>query len=429
MVKNNENRNTFVYVTDDFYAMPSCVSAFSLIKNKMDGEKIRIYFFLNGVEQSKKDRLNKLNQYEDVEVILTDLSEAGILEKMAVVTEIVNKHVTRTDLFKLYLSELLPDEKRVVYIDGDTIIQDSLSELFHMNLEGKTVAAAVDIFLNNESKRLRMYNLQWARDIGNRIDVCFNSGMMVLELETMRKNRITDQLVSFWNHEKNYFPDQDAYNVVCNQSKVILENSYNFQTNILEWYLKEDLLRIAGSTEDITVDKMLQQKKVLHFSGGNKPWEYDLPWITDIFMRYYIASPFSDVKIELKSLLAENYQNNLRRINKKSQFYIENTIPEALHKNNKIILYGAGKVGHTMDYLLRSNGSYDIVGWVDAKASELAEIFPEEHILSVDQIHKMEFDQIFITIANKKVVDDVKQMLIMDYGVSAKQIITLEGLG
>lgn len=427
MVANNKNRNTFVYITDDFSAMPTCISAFSLIRNKRNEEKVRIYFFLNAVKQHNKDRLSKLAQYEDVEINLIDLSEAGIIDKVSMVTGL-RSHVTRTALFKFFVPELLPEEGRVVYIDGDTIIQDSLSELFQMDLEGKIIAAVADALLNGEGKKLQKCNLQWESDIGNQIDVYFNSGMMVLDLESMRKNHTTDQLVSFRNHEANYYVDQDAFNVVCNQSKVILENDYNFQTHMLEWCLNEDLLRIGGSAEDMTINEMLQQKKVLHFCGPHKPWEYYLPWTTDIFMRYYNTSPFSDVKIELKSLLAVNYQNQLSRTNKKSQFYIENTIPEALNKNSRILLYGAGKIGHIMEYLLRSGGCRNIVGWVDAKASELAEIFPEDHILSVDQIHKIKFDQIFITIANKNIVTDVKKRLIKDYGVSAEQIITLEGL-
>ena len=53
-----------------------------------------------------------------------------------------------TAFSRLFISELLPDVERVVYLDCDTLVRGSLKELFTMDLHGKPIAMAFNRYLS-----------------------------------------------------------------------------------------------------------------------------------------------------------------------------------------------------------------------------------------------------------------------------------------
>ena len=80
-------------------------------------------------------------------------------------------HISPIGFARYWIPELI-EENRVIYLDCDMIVQQSLDELFELDLQGHFLAAVQD-----------------AKGIG------FNSGMMVIDNQKWRNCSITKKLI------------------------------------------------------------------------------------------------------------------------------------------------------------------------------------------------------------------------------------------
>ena len=85
------------------------------------------------------------------------------------------------------------DCDRVISLDCDTIINDSLEPIYQMDLDGKWFAAVPEPF------KTELYGRNY-----------YNAGVTVFNLDQMRKDGATAELVDLLNRETLPFIDQDA---------------------------------------------------------------------------------------------------------------------------------------------------------------------------------------------------------------------------
>ena len=98
-------------------------------------------------------------------------------------------------LMRVCTPELIPDE-RVIQLDVDTIVNDSLEPIWEIDLEGRWLAWCEEQY-------------GWYKPFGNKY---YNFGVAVLNLEQMRKDHATRFLVSDLNWNYYRYVDQDAMN-------------------------------------------------------------------------------------------------------------------------------------------------------------------------------------------------------------------------
>lgn len=106
-----------------------------------------------------------------------------------------NTYWTYINFLKVRYPSLLPVDK-VIHLDIDTIICDDLSPLFDTALTGYWFAACPE-YLGN-------YRLNG--------DTYYNAGVMVLNLEQMRKDGIETKMTDHLNTVKEPFADQNVWN-------------------------------------------------------------------------------------------------------------------------------------------------------------------------------------------------------------------------
>jgi lipopolysaccharide biosynthesis glycosyltransferase len=97
-----------------------------------------------------------------------------------------SNRVPAISLMKLFLGELLPDEDLVLYLDIDTVICKSLSTL--LNTPISTPVAAVEELSTNRA----YFPLEELPE------VYFNSGVMLLSLNSLRALGISKKATRFW---------------------------------------------------------------------------------------------------------------------------------------------------------------------------------------------------------------------------------------
>lgn len=117
-----------------------------------------------------------------------------------------NNQFTYIGLLKVCYQTLLPVDK-VIHLDADTVITDSLESMWNIDLEGKWYA------LCSEQKQ------SFYKPFGEKY---YNAGVMLINLKQLREDGIQDEMVRYLNEVKQPWCEQDAFNKYgIEQNKII----------------------------------------------------------------------------------------------------------------------------------------------------------------------------------------------------------------
>ena len=172
---------------------------------------------------------------------------------------------TATIYFKLYIPFVLPHLKRILYLDGDTLVYKDLSELFNLD------------FNDNYALGYPFHNVQMMDKWGKKLVNYINGGVILFNLEKIIKNNKDAELFDFLlkNNGRLYFLEQDALNLVFYNHTGLLPLKYGIYLfgNITTYrnVVKKSLRVELNETELI---EALDNPGVVHFAGCYpKIWE------------------------------------------------------------------------------------------------------------------------------------------------------------
>jgi lipopolysaccharide biosynthesis glycosyltransferase len=175
----------------------------------------------------------------------------------------ISSYYTKEVYFRLLAPFILPDDlERILYLDADIIINQPISDLYDMDLDGYYLATAkVAILIAEWFHRKR---LSLPKGSGY-----FNSGVLLFNLDQIRKNislkNIFDCIES--NKSKLYYPDQDVLNIVYHEKiRFIDKHVYNYNTELF-WL---DGLTSFGQKN---MQWLQRSVAIIHFLGKKKPWD------------------------------------------------------------------------------------------------------------------------------------------------------------
>lgn len=308
-----------VYITDNNFVMQTAVSITSLIYNRKK-TNYKVYIISSNLSTKNANILKRLsNKNISVEIIEGNLQK---IQNLHVTNEDCKKHISATEaaLFKFQLPNIFHQYSKILYLDGDTIITNSLEELYNTNIDDYYVAAAHDtgkLYFKHEF-----------------VELCpdyFNSGVMLLNLDLLRKDSITEKLIKTKLEQKDSFlMDQNALNVVFKNKIKIIDIKYNLLIQNLErsygHWNNEQINKLFNSNYK-NFDEIKRKAYIIHFSSKDKPWFFSNITFAKLWYKYYKKSPFG--KIPLKR---EKYADWNSKYNK-----IENINPEELLQKNNII--------------------------------------------------------------------------------------------
>lgn len=140
---------------------------------------------------------------------------------------------------RLLLPDLISDTGRMVYLDSDMVVLQSLRPLFEMPMNGSAVGAVPDA---GRPDNIRRRNLRLNRDENARY---LNSGTLLIDLEKWRTDGLGEKCLSFLDHTSTGYPDQDALNVALGDSWIEIEKKWNFTELVSTEFPKEHYLQAA----------------------------------------------------------------------------------------------------------------------------------------------------------------------------------------
>ena len=237
--------------SDDNYANYASITLRTIVNHAVADRYLHVTIFDGGISESKKKLIQEVIPSSVGCVVFYLASDAGGIFDGLPTAE----HWTTAMYYRLLVGEALPSEAtRVIYLDCDLFVEESLHTLFDLDMEGKGLAA--------------VENPSFTRggDLGlPSTHIYFNSGVLLIDLIYWRTKNLINKAISIAEDkgEGLVSPDQDLLNLLyCNQVK-LLEPKWNKQVSMYKLPRFWQVLRRKGG--------------ITHFTTNVKPWRYGDP--------------------------------------------------------------------------------------------------------------------------------------------------------
>lgn len=275
--KDKENIN-ITLITDSRYTLPTAVSMYSAIKNKCDTSIYNFYIITENTTPKDNDFLLSLKNLapNSVNINLIPRNEPDLpYENMERFLQY------KVGMHKIYLSEILNEIDKVIYMDGDTVVLKDLRNLFDIDVSNVYAAVAKDGIYYRFPKEMKEMGL-------DKRGYYFNSGVMLHNLVEQRKDNIVEKLVTYVKTNKDFYGDQDVLNVVMNDKLKLMSYRYN----CISTFFEADDLNFLSSYFGEKLPKetfyIYENSTIIHYAG-DKPWldNYSPLYLKDLWFKYY----------------------------------------------------------------------------------------------------------------------------------------------
>lgn len=278
-----------LYACDENYAPYAGISMRSLFENNRDIKQMRVYVVADNVSNLNCEKFMRQAEEFGREVIIVDAAE--IVEKIKSLN-IPSYRGSYTTNFRMFFQTFIPDDAEILlYIDCDTVVTGSLSELLTLDMGGKVVGVVRD------SLTVRYKSIiGFAHE-----DDYFNAGVTFIDVTEWKRQDITSRLLDYISNVRAQYcnPDQDLLNIVLKDKKYILPPEYNFQPSHRAFSDKVyfSVYRHSSYYTHDQLENARKNPKILHAYRfiGDFPWHKgNLHPDTPVFDAYMKRSLWSD---------------------------------------------------------------------------------------------------------------------------------------
>ena len=288
-IKQSESIN-IAFICDDNYAIPTGVAISSLYNHRNPDREYVIYILASQVSEARI-KLFKALDTEGFKIEIIDT--AGIASYTSFKKMRYAQHVSQAALYKFNLADVLTKIDKLLYLDGDILIRDSLEELYDTDIS--TLYAAVCKDIGAET-----FPAPYNKRLGINHSGYFNSGVMLLNLKLLRENNVPKKLLDYKINGKNDYMDQDAFNVVFDERVKYVSFLYNMGFSCWRRMSADELCKYYELPR-CTIEDLFKNAKILHLSAQEKPWlYYDVP-ASEEWLIEFIKSPFRALELHRTS--------------------------------------------------------------------------------------------------------------------------------
>ena len=177
------------FAADDNYVPFLAVSIKSMLDNASKYYFYNIYILTEGISIENQKRLEKY-QTQNSKIHFVELSSyiTKIKDRLA---STLRDYYTESIFYRIFIAALHPELKKAIYLDCDIVVLGDISKLYNTNL-GDNILGAVtdDVISGNED-----FKIYAKYAVGVDHTQYFNSGVLVMNLEEYRKQKIQERFV------------------------------------------------------------------------------------------------------------------------------------------------------------------------------------------------------------------------------------------
>lgn len=189
----------------------------------------------------------------------------------------VHSYFPKATLYRLGVAELLHSRNRIIFIDTDGIVNEDLSSLGRMDMEGNLIAAVHD-FTMESFQNMKVPVLQECGEL-NAMTYCerylamgaaandyFQAGLVVMDLAAWRKEKLAKTMISDVLSRPYWFLDQDVMNKHLVGRVKWLDPKWNVVS------LDTRHRSYLSNASQTTLARADAYPSFIHFAGYGKPW-------------------------------------------------------------------------------------------------------------------------------------------------------------
>lgn len=275
------------FASDDNFIPQLMVAISSLLYNNTNSS-IKIYLLNDNISKENQDKIkNMINSYSNTELVFIKI---GNIEKDVKLPDTFSK----TSYLRLFLSSLLPNIERVLYLDCDIIVTGEIGTLYNTKLDEYMCAGSLDLMPDFYKERIGL----------DKKDTYINAGILLINLKMWREKKVIDKFIDFIKkHEgQSFHHDQGVINSVFKDKILVIPPEYNFISPLhVDNY--EDVITCFVKKDDYYSFEELRKAKdnpvIIHFCNGylGRPWtKKDHPYY-NLYNRYVELAGVDDSEI------------------------------------------------------------------------------------------------------------------------------------
>lgn len=244
-----------VLAIDEAYAPHAGVAIASAIDHAIQAHRLAFHILEDGtLSQETKAKLREVVQTSGAALTYVPVNVDALND-----LPLNRAYISKATYYRLLMPRALPrDIKKIIYIDADTVVTDSLEKLWAISLDGNPIGACADEGGITQSRRLQL----------DPAHVYFNAGVAIFDLTALQAMDFETKALHAYNNNAALITlqDQDILNIVfCGQTK-LLPLRWNANTRL---FVGSDLEAAYSPAEAYAA---AAAPGILHFTDIRKPW-------------------------------------------------------------------------------------------------------------------------------------------------------------
>ena len=266
------------------------VAIHSLKKNLSPDSHCTIHVLYTNIPKELKQRITDLSD-ERAEVSFTNVEK-----EVALMAGELNlrDYYTISIYYRLFIASLFPQYHKAIYLDADVVLNSDITAFYEIPLGNNLVGAISDAIVNGHEDFIRYSE----GSLGIPAKDYFNSGVLLMNLDAFRKERIQERFIELLNkyHFDTICPDQDYLNHLCRGRVQFVDKGWNKMS------LDENYDGVPG---------------LIHYNMFYKPWQYDNVCYESYFWNYAKETPFYDEILAIKAAFGEQERREHEEANRR----------------------------------------------------------------------------------------------------------------
>lgn len=257
------------FTIDDNYAPFVSVTIESIKEHANPKRNYKVFILGTDISDLHLKAIYSLKSYNiDIQVIeIKDMISKSNIPSLKTLA-----HINTVAYHRFFIPEILQNYRKTVYLEADQILQEDIANLYDIDLKGKSLGVAPQMKFSGNSA---IDHQKYCKEILKMKDpnYYFNAGVLVMNLEKLRKSNFRKQAISIAKDHNLRYIDQDILNLMFSEDCVYIPEEWNVEVFILEEIHKK------------------VEPKLIHFTTWNKPWKTSKPdhpssLYSDLFWKY-----------------------------------------------------------------------------------------------------------------------------------------------
>ncbi|MEE0956032.1 MAG: DUF4422 domain-containing protein [Eubacterium sp.] len=208
----------------------------------------------------------------------------------------VDQHLSVETYYRLIIPELMPEYKKILYLDCDMVANSDVAKLYDIDLGDAVIGAAKDI---DVAGQMKLNQNDWIKYATEKLGLkdpyqYFQAGVLCIDLDKLREITTAEKMIKLAISNSFRCHDQDVLNIVCKERVYYIPQIWN---TLMCWAEPDgrnrmNILKMAYRTLFDEYQQARLNPHMVHFAGYQKPWHVGDCDFAEYFWKYAKESPY-----------------------------------------------------------------------------------------------------------------------------------------